>query len=276
MWRHHLQAFQESAGTWWRKRSSKCSLATERLHVAVAFHLDACSIEFVPAIDATATADAACALDVPWSRIRLLLFDELGNMAATLDPSFYGLVQDDGTIFGDPYDIDTSAIGWHGLLRVRFTGIDPGPLSALGGLYPTRIEEGRYYVNAFTLGYIQVKRRSVLVQAGANNDLKMDLVQGAQIRVELNFRHENVPTSFNGFVRVEVYNQEDTLVGASIYSGAEPNPNLDYYLPFDALEDWKLVPGAAEGAGTGAQPQRAFFSRTLLRSSCQPHGRTGL
>jgi hypothetical protein len=227
----------------------------------VAFHLKACSIEFFLRSTQMRQPTQLAPWTFPGAAIRLFLIDELGNMAATLDPTFYGLVQDDGTIFGDPYDIDTSAIGWHGLLRVRYTGIDPGPLSALGGLYPTRIEEGRYYVNAFTLGYIQHEDTSVLVQAGVHNDVKMDLVQGAQIRVELNFRHENVPTSFNGFVRVEVYNQADTLVGASIYSGAEPNPNLDYYLPFDASEDWKLVHGAAEGAGTGAQPQRAFFSR---------------
>jgi len=80
--------------------------------------------------------------------------------------------------------------------------------------------------------------------------------------VEAEFRHENVATAFNGFVRVEVYNQDGTLVGASIYSGAQPNPNLNYYLPYNALEDWKLVPGPAEGAGTAAQPQRASLSRT--------------
>jgi hypothetical protein len=227
----------------------------------VAFHLDACSIEFVLRSMHLQQPMQLAPWTFPGAGIRLLMFDESGSVTGILDPSFYGLVQDDGTIVGDPYDIGTGAIGQHGMLRVRFTGIDPGSVSALGGLYPTRMEEGLYHVSTSTLGYIQVRDASVHVHAGINNDLGVDLVQGAQIRVEVDFRHEGMATHFNGFVRVEVYNQAGTLVGASIYSGAEPNPNLGYYLPFNALEDWKLVPGAAEGAGTGAQPQRAAFSR---------------
>jgi hypothetical protein len=92
------------------------------------------------------------------------------------------------------------------------------------------------------------------------NDLQIDLVQGSQIRVELDFKHENEATAFNGFVRVEVYNQEGSLVGASIYAGADPNPNLAY-LRYDSSKDWKLTAGAAEGANSGPEPQRAFVSR---------------
>jgi len=228
---------------------------------AVAFHLDALSIEFVLRSMRLQQPMQLAPWTFPGAGIRIILIDELGNMTATLDPFFYGLVQDDGTIIGDPYDIGTGAIGWHGMLRVLFTGLDPGPVSALGGLYPTRMKEGLYHVSTGTLGYIQLRDTSVYLHAGIHNDLEVDLVQGAQIRVEVDFRHEGVATGFNGSVRVELYNQVDTLVGASIYSGAQPNPNLNYYLPFNALEDWKLVPGAAEGAGTGAQPQRAFYSR---------------
>jgi hypothetical protein len=227
---------------------------------AVSFHLDACSIEFVLRSMHLQQPMQLAPWTFPGAGIRLLLFDEYGNMTGILDPSFYGLVQDDGTILGDPYDIDTTAIGRHGLLRVLFTGIDPGPVSALGGVYPTSIDEGIYHVAASTLGYIQVRDATISVRPGVSNDLSVDLVQGAQIRVELEFRHENLATAFNGFVRVEVYNQDGALVGASIYSGAQPNPNLSYYLPYNALEDWKLVHGAAEGAGTGAQPQRGFIS----------------
>jgi hypothetical protein len=50
------------------------------------------------------------------------------------------------------------------------------------------------------------------------------------------------------------------LLGATVYSGAEANPNLSY-LPYDSSKDWKLIPGAAEGAGTGLEPQRAFLSQ---------------
>jgi len=243
-----------------REESVEFHIGYGAFAVAVSFHLDACSIEFVLRSMHLQQPMQLAPWTFPGAGIRLLLFDEYANMTAILDPSFYGLVQDDGTIIGDPYDIDTTAIGRHGMLRVLFTGTDPGPVSALGGVYPTSIEEGLYHVSASTLGYVQVRDATVYVRASIGNDLGVDLVQGAQIRVEAEFRHENVATAFNGFVRVEVYNQDGTLVGASIYSGAQPNPNLNYYLPYNALEDWKLVPGAAEGAGTGAQPQRAFVS----------------
>jgi len=196
----------------------------------------------------------------PGAGIRVLLIDELGNLAGTLDPTFYGLVQDDGTITNDPYDIDTTEVGWHSLLRVRYVGLDPGPLGCLSGIYPTRIEEGKYFAKVATLGYIQRDDVSTYIAPDLSTGLQVDLVQGAQIRVELEFRRVDDPTAFNGFVRVEVYDQQDNLVGASIYAGAEPNPNL-HYLPYDSAKDWKLIPGAAEGAGTGLEPQRAFFSQ---------------
>jgi hypothetical protein len=195
----------------------------------------------------------------PGAGIRILFVNELGN-ATVLDPTIYGLVQDDGTIKNDPYDISTTDIGRHGVLKVRYVGIDPGPLEALSGIYPTRLEEDKYSIIASTFGYVQRDDVSTYVKRDATNDLQVDLVQGAEIRVELEFKRANEPTSFNGFVRVEVYDQQDNLVGATIYSGADPNPNLNY-LPYDSLEDWKLIPGAAEGAGTGLEPQRAFISQ---------------
>ena len=229
--------------------------------LAVAFHLEPSSIEFTLRSTRIEEPVSIAPWTFPGAGIRVYLIDDVGNLAAILSPNSYGLVQDDGTIIGDPYDIDTSAAGWHGLLRVLFTGTDPGPIAALEGLYPTRIEEGEYLVNVATFGYVQREDCSVYVAPGVAYDLQVDLVQGTQIRVELYFRHEGEPTTFNGFVRVEVYDQEDDLVGASIYAGADPNPSLGYYLPYDPSRDWKLVAGAAEGAGTGPQPQRAFYSR---------------
>ena len=195
----------------------------------------------------------------PGAGISMLFIGELGE-TTILDPTLYGLVQDDGTITNDPHDIDTSDIGRHGLLKVRFAGLDPGTLAALSGIYPSRLEEGKYSVVAYTFGYVQREDVSTYIMRDMANGLQVDLVQGAEIRVELEFRRANEPTTFNGFVRAEVYDQQDNLVGASIYSGADPNPNLSY-LTYDSSKDWKVIPGAAEGAGTGLEPQRAFLSQ---------------
>jgi hypothetical protein len=228
----------------------------------IAFHLNPSSVEIILRSTRMQQPVERSPWIFPGAGITLIFIGELGNIAATLDPFTYGLVQDDGTIVGDPFDIDPSPIGWHSLLDVVFTGIDPGPVAALGGAYPTRIEEGRYISKVYTFGYLQRDDLSFYVAPGGSSDHQLDLVQGAEIRVELTFRHENMPTGFNGFVRVELYNQEDVLVAASIYAEADPNPNLNY-LQYDGTRDRKLISGAAEGAGSGAttQPQRAFVSR---------------
>lgn len=226
----------------------------------VVFHLKASSIELVLRSTQIDMPVHPAPWTFPGAGVRVYFIDELGELAGTLDPMLYGLVQDDGTITIDPYDIDTTEVGHHGLLRVVFTGMDTGTVGALGGLYPTRLEEGKYFVNVATLGYVQRSPDSTYVVPGVSNDLQIDLVQGSQIRVELDFKHENEATAFNGFVRVEVYNQEGSLAGASIYAGADPNPNLAY-LRYDPSKDWKLTAGAAEGANSGPEPQRAFVSR---------------
>ena len=240
------------------KPELRINLGTRSSHAL--FYLGSSSLEFTLRSIRIQDPTRPSPWTFPGAGIRVMLIDEQGNLTATLDPTFYGLVQDDGTIPNDPYDADTADEGTHAVLKVLFTGIDLGPTSALGGFYPTRIDEGEYFVSATTLGYVQREDYSTYIVSGTGNRLQVDLVQGAQIRVDLQFMHANVGTIFNGFVRVEVYNQEDVLVGASIYAGADPNPNLAYF-PFDASKDWKLVQGAAEGAGTGPEPQRAFFSQ---------------
>jgi hypothetical protein len=230
--------------------------------ISIAFHLKPSSVEII----LRSTRMQQPVENSPWifpgAGITLFFINELGNVTATLDPFTYGLIQDDGTIIGDPFDIDPGPVGWHSLLGVVFTGLDPGPVAALGGAYPTRIDEGRYLTRASTFGYLQRDDLSFYVAPGGSSDLQLDLVQGTEIRVELTFKHENMATGFNGFVRVELYNQQDVLVAASIYAEADPNPNLNYFR-YDATRDRKLIPGAAEGAGSGVttQPQRAFVSR---------------
>jgi hypothetical protein len=246
--------------------------------VEVSFHLKACSIEFALRSIQIQVPPQVVPWTFPGAGIRLSILDELGNMVATLDPSSYGLIQDAGTTNGtigwpipgapgvpadsfgvSPYDNDNvNPAGRHGLLLVRFTGIDPGNVSALSGLYPTRIVEGKYSIFASTFGYIQRYDYSVNILSGVGNDLQMDLVQGTQIRVELGFQHESVPTKFNGFVRVEVYNSQDQLVGASIYGQAQPNYYTlmgvlsgGGYLNYSRSNDFMQILGPAEATDFG-------------------------
>jgi hypothetical protein len=262
--------------------------------VEVSFHLKACSIEFALRSIQIQVPPQVVPWTFPGAGIRLSIVDELGNVVATLDPSFYGLIQDAGTTNGtigwtiprapalpansfgvSPYDNDNvNPAGRHGLLLVRFTGIDWGPILALSGLYPTRIEEGKYSIFASTFGYIQRYDYSVNILSGVGNDLQVDLVQGTQIRVELDFQHESVPTNFNGFVRVEVYNSQDQLVGASIYGQAQPNYYTltgvlsgGGYLNYSRSNDFMQIPGPAEATDFGLRNATRLEAQNTFPSS---------
>jgi hypothetical protein len=103
----------------------------------------------------------------------------------------------------------------------------------------------------------------------------------------MDFRNEGVATDFNGFVRVEVFNANNVLVGASIYGQAEPNgftraAGGGGYFDYDETKDWMLasvygytpsgLPEPAQAAGfddpydaypSASHAQRAFYSSRL-------------
>jgi hypothetical protein len=73
----------------------------------------------------------------------------------------------------------------------------------------------------------------------------------------MDFKHEAVATAFNGYVRVEVFDSEGALRGASIYGQAAPNyydwimnPGGGYF-NYQGWADHMVVPGPAQGADFG-------------------------
>jgi len=94
----------------------------------------------------------------------------------------------------------------------------------LAGLYrSTRLPAGMYNYEAYTHGYVQRRSFPVQVPFAGGADIEADLIQGGQIRVTMDFKHEAVATPFNGWVRVEVFDSAGALRGASIYGQADPN-----------------------------------------------------
>ena len=233
----------------------------------------------------------------PASVIYVEFLNEAGEQADVLDPSVYGLIQDAGRtnafvagtagipagtgfpIVGaavasrgvSPFDVDNiNAPGQHEHIGVRYYGTDFTawygiPLfRALIGLRPTRLPAGAYTYAAHTHGYVQRNSFPVQVPSAGGADIEADLIQGGQIRVVMNFNHEGVATNFNGFVRVEVFNANEELVGASIYGQAEPNLYTSIGMPsggyrtYDWIVDAGFIgrgcPGPAQGAGFGFDP----------------------
>jgi len=173
-----------------------------------------------------------------------------------------------------PYDIDyQNNAGLHEHVGVYYFGTDycsPVPhASDLDGGKPiyralydsrsTRLPAGEYSYDVHTHGYVMRRSFPVQIPFAGWADIEADLIEGGQIRVCMSFLHEGVPTEFNGWVRVEVFNSNGDLVGASIYGQAEPNlykretlpAGYGTYLAYDASSDNKVAPGPAQGAGTG-------------------------
>jgi hypothetical protein len=248
----------------------------------------------------------------PGSEIWVDFINEAGESQDILDPTLYGLMQDPGTtnatlgwpIIGapagsygvTPYDVDNiNLAGRHEHLGVTYYGSDftapvweyGVPLDyLLAGLYrSTRLPAGLYTYNAYTHGYIQRRSFPVQVPFAGGADIEADLIQGGEIRVTMDFKHEGVATAFNGWVRVEVFNADGNMVGANVYGQSHPNYFVTGlgglgYLDYQVWADQQEIPGPSgatdlgpdnvdfpsAGPGPVDNGQRAFNSHNFYSS----------
>ena len=176
------------------------------------------------------------------------------EVAASLDPTVWGFVQDDidpetGLAWiGSPYVLPD------GRLSITWTGDNVAVLDALTAeTYPTHIPPGEYNFVVNTVGYVTRRVFPAWVPAGGSGDIQADLVQGGEISVGVSFTKEGQDVDFNGFVRVEVYDQDGNLKGANIYGQAVANwyTTMDgggSYSNYTPDNDWKLIACAAEAS----------------------------
>lgn len=77
------------------------------------------------------------------------------------------------------------------------------------------LETGTYYFYGFTYGYLQHKVYSVYVMKGGFADIKLNLLQGVNITVNVPFKKEGIysPTEFNMSMRVRVFDDQGNLIG---------------------------------------------------------------
>jgi hypothetical protein len=216
----------------------------------------------------------------PGAEITPEIQDSSGTTVETIDPGLYGLVQDDGTI-GSPYVVkDNPACvtpdGLAACLTVKYTGMDyfwydGTPAAGLNYNYfnyPTHLAAGTYSYALHTLGYVTRRSFPNAMTLGGGADIQSDLIQGGQIRVFMDWKREATDTHFNGFVRVEVFNDKNELVGASIYGQADVNPlapgSYERYDPsvdhkYSCIDGLKCEP--AEGAGNDQAPEFGYGQR---------------
>jgi hypothetical protein len=172
-----------------------------------------------------------------------------------------------------PFDIDNqNCAGRHEHVGVWYYGTDKVALSngdtslykALISARSTRLPAGEYTYLASTYGYIMRRSFPMFIPTFGRADIEADLIQGAQIRVGIEFFDEGFKTPFNGWVAAEVFDAKGNMVGASIYGQAQPNcftrasdPNDECpgtYHPYEPQFDWQIVAGPSQGAGLNDEP----------------------
>ncbi len=96
------------------------------------------------------------------------------------------------------------------------------------------LETDTYSAYGYTYGYVQKKDFVFFAQKGQIGDIKLNLMQGVNITLDIKFKRENVfiNTPFNMSMRVRVFNEQGLLVGA--LSSSFPNTNTNNYVVTDA------------------------------------------
>ena len=81
-------------------------------------------------------------------------------------------------------------------------------------LYPSAIPSGQYDLRGFTYGYIQDKSFSVYAQPSQVTDMKINLVIGVNVSLDILFKKESIitPTNANVSARVRLFDDSGNLV----------------------------------------------------------------
>ncbi len=103
--------------------------------------------------------------------------------------------------------------------------------------YRTRLalETDTYSAYGYTYGYVQKKDFVFFAQKGQVGDIKLNLMQGVNITLDIKFKRENVfiNTPFNMSMRVRVFNEQGLLVGALSTSFPNSATNSAYVRDID-------------------------------------------
>ena len=93
-------------------------------------------------------------------------------------------------------------------------------------------EGGTYKFTGYAYGYVQHGLYSVFVQRGGFADIKMDLIKGVNITLNIPFKTEGIyaPTQFNMSMRIRIYDDQGRVVatalskrpGSNIYINTQP------------------------------------------------------
>ncbi len=141
------------------------------------------------------------------------------NLAPSELPDACHVVQWDGSSSADSDGPDSHACRAYDPLDQESGGFLPSPaeyrLSDLSS--SNAFESGTYSFAGFSYGYVQYTRPSVSVQRGGTADIKLDLIRGVNMTINIVFKKEGVltPTAFNITMRIRVFNDQGSLVATA-------------------------------------------------------------
>src|SRR5208282_1883788 len=124
-------------------------------------------------------------------------------------------------------------------------------------LEPTAFQPGQYDFGAFTYGYVQDQGFSVYADVAQIADVRLNLVIGVNITLDILFKKEHVitPTHFNMSGRVRIFNDQSQLVAEWMSSNGVYTPPNNCALPSSCIVNGVTTNGRAVAAdGTVQYP----------------------
>jgi len=131
------------------------------------------------------------------------------------------------------------------------------PFSHTIWLYPTAFNLGQYDLRAFTYGYIQDGSSGVYVGRGQVADIKINLVIGVNVTLNILFKKEHIitPTSANMSARVRLFDDSGNLVAEWMSSEGTYLVSSGIARAADGTDQYPFGPVTTAGGGRALQPK---------------------
>jgi hypothetical protein len=148
------------------------------------------------------------------------VWDTRGNLQTALDVYFGSEITTAGYVGGYMAGFGPANFPFYGWSHVRpllgdYESLRPPYLFILPtGQEASAFDEGQYDLRGYTYGYVQTDNYGVYAQRGQIADMRINLVQGVNITVDVLFKKEHIitPTSADMSGRIRVFNDQGQLV----------------------------------------------------------------
>jgi len=155
--------------------------------------------------------------------------------------------------------------GVYGFTTATAPSFQAAPLT-----WPAHFNEGQYNLAAYTYGYIQDKDFSAYAMNGQVADMKINLIIGVNVTLDILFKKESIITGtpYNMSGRVRLFNDQGQLVGEWMSSEGVYVPTTGHDVAANGILPTNNVAG-----GVGINPTYPFIDRAFAGGT---HPATGL